>query len=945
MEENNLIAVESLDSINPDQNVFTEETHPVPPLKHALSSMGVSLLNLGKWLFSLLWSMVQSLGYFILMAGVYTWAAIKGIFNFFKRKCHQFKNNDWSGRLSYLFFGASSLKNKKYVFGVLYLGFQILYITLLATSGISAIGMLKSLGTKEAYESDPDADFSQLVVGDNSIMILIFGLLWSLSFIIYLYVWNRSINDGYYNYRVNRLQKFEKLYADNIEFGKQLDDYTEEAFNNGISLCKIRKSKREEIKAYLNSIEDAKEKAYVKYLIHNTITHKYQYLKKLEKQNSKLAKMEAKRDSLKEKRELKLVQLKSRLDLKLDENLPKDVLEELTNKNKIKAEVFKNKGTSMVNEMNLKVRSKRHQIEELSKRFSPYIEMQLVNNGKKYSKENNYYKHVAKLDSELVFYRNFDKLASIYEAGLLKADEKNQENAQTAIDLLEEYNRKVEKTKIKFADIRARKTALQDELKQINLTYKNNVKHIKAEAAETAEELLLTEKAKLIDATTIIMRKINDLPTDKNVNALEKEELKESKRAYIRDKKYLKTNYTGVVLAHEEVINELIVEHKIDYTLAVSYVKSMFVKEEGKTRLLTSEEARKILENKLETRNEYVEAHPEKYDVKFMSFMDVVKSLFNNKFHITILFLPVLGIVLFSIIPLLFSIFIAFTNYSKGHEPPTQLFTWIGFDNFVTIFNPDPNTQFAMLPSALAKTLSWTLIWALVATFSNYILGIVVALMINKDGIKFKKLWRTVFVMTIAIPQFISLLSIGTLLKDSGAVGHWYATTFGKRLGFGTNGNTIFTTKMIIILVNVWIGIPYTILSTTGILLNIPKDLYESAKVDGSSTFTQFTKITMPYILFVTGPYLITQFIGNINNFNVIFFLTGGGPALAGSGLLGLGETDLLITFIYKVVTSTSNPQYGIASAIGILVFVICSFISIVMYNKSGSIKEEDQFQ
>jgi arabinogalactan oligomer/maltooligosaccharide transport system permease protein len=219
--------------------------------------------------------------------------------------------------------------------------------------------------------------------------------------------------------------------------------------------------------------------------------------------------------------------------------------------------------------------------------------------------------------------------------------------------------------------------------------------------------------------------------------------------------------------------------------------------------------------------------------------------------------------------------------------------------------------------------------------------------MINKDGIKFKKLWRTVFVMTIAIPQFISLLSIGTLLKDSGAIGYWYFQTFGQRLGFGTDGSAgaVAITKIVIILVNVWIGIPYTILSTTGILLNIPKDLYESAKVDGTSTFTQFTKITMPYILFVTGPYLITQFIGNINNFNVIFFLTGGGPSLAGSGLLGLGQTDLLITFIYKVVTSTSNPQYGIASAIGIIVFIICSFISIVMYNKSGSIKEEDQFQ
>ena len=127
--------------------------------------------------------------------------------------------------------------------------------------------------------------------------------------------------------------------------------------------------------------------------------------------------------------------------------------------------------------------------------------------------------------------------------------------------------------------------------------------------------------------------------------------------------------------------------------------------------------------------------------------------------------------------------------------------------------------------------------------------------------------------------------------------------------------------------------------------MNIPKDLYESSRVDGAGRVTQFMKITMPYILFVTGPSLITNFIGNINNFNVIFFLTGGGPAYGGSALLGLGQTDLLITFLYKIVTSANNPQFGIAAALGIVIFIICSFISIVMFNKSGSIKEEDQFQ
>ena len=188
-------------------------------------------------------------------------------------------------------------------------------------------------------------------------------------------------------------------------------------------------------------------------------------------------------------------------------------------------------------------------------------------------------------------------------------------------------------------------------------------------------------------------------------------------------------------------------------------------------------------------------------------------------------------------------------------------------------------------------------------------------------------------------------MSIGVLLKDSGAIGTWWNSVFGYRLGFASStANQAIVSKIIILLVNIWVGIPYTLLSTTGILLNIPSDLYESATVDGAGPTTQFTKITLPYILFVTGPYLITQFVGNINNFNVIYFLTGGGPNIQGTSLT-VGYTDLLVTFLYKMITSNSNPQYGIASTVGIVIFVICSFFSIIMYNKTGAIQEEDQFQ
>ena len=125
---------------------------------------------------------------------------------------------------------------------------------------------------------------------------------------------------------------------------------------------------------------------------------------------------------------------------------------------------------------------------------------------------------------------------------------------------------------------------------------------------------------------------------------------------------------------------------------------------------------------------------------------------------------------------------------------------------------------------------------------------------------------------------------------------------------------------------------------------SFPMSLYESAKIDGANATQQFTKITLPYMLFVTGPYLITQFIGNINNFNVIYLLSGGGPGDIMLYTDGAKGTDLLITWLYKLSLGTDR-NYKLASVIGILVFVISAVFSLIVYNKSSAVKGEDNFQ
>lgn len=322
---------------------------------------------------------------------------------------------------------------------------------------------------------------------------------------------------------------------------------------------------------------------------------------------------------------------------------------------------------------------------------------------------------------------------------------------------------------------------------------------------------------------------------------------------------------------------------------------------------------------------------------KVPSVKEDLYQLIDSKFHVTLLSLPTIGILVFTVLPIIFMICVAFTNYDYDHQAPAKLFTWVGLKNFAELVNFGGNG----FGPTFYKVLGWTLVWAFFATFLNYILGMGVAILINKKGIKFKKLWRTILVMTIAIPQFISLLYVSKLFAKDGLIN---ATL----LDWGVIKTAIpfwtdpLLAKITIIVINCWVGIPYLMLISTGILMNIPEDLYESARIDGANGFQMFMKITLPYMLFVTGPYLLTQFTGNLNNFNIIYLLSGGGPkSMELTG--GAGSTDLLVTWLYKMTVTDTN--YSMAAVIGIMVFVVTAVISLIVYGMLPSVKDEEGFQ
>ena len=333
---------------------------------------------------------------------------------------------------------------------------------------------------------------------------------------------------------------------------------------------------------------------------------------------------------------------------------------------------------------------------------------------------------------------------------------------------------------------------------------------------------------------------------------------------------------------------------------------------------------------------------------KIKSGKEDLQSLLDDQFHKTLLTPSLFGILAFTVLPIIFMVIVSFTNYDAFNDGYANLFTWVGLDNFNALMDFGAGG----VGLAFSELLGWTLMWAFFATFTNYFLGMIVAMMINKKGIVIKKFWRTVLVLTIAIPQFVSLLYISKMFSTTGFVGSMiesipFIKDYLDANRFTGLWNSPLIARILLIVINIWVGIPYVMLMATGILMNIPADLYESAKIDGASGVQQFTKITLPYMLFVTGPYLLTSFVGNLNNFNVIYLLTGGEPTNQALGTIAgtsVGQTDLLVTWLFKLTIGNTTARYYMASVIGIMIFLVVAILSLIIYNIIPSTQNEEDY-
>ena len=266
----------------------------------------------------------------------------------------------------------------------------------------------------------------------------------------------------------------------------------------------------------------------------------------------------------------------------------------------------------------------------------------------------------------------------------------------------------------------------------------------------------------------------------------------------------------------------------------------------------------------------------------------------------------------------------SFVHGGQELEPGWK--TSIGFHNFGKILASKS------LRGPFFRIFIWTVAFAASTVFLSFFAGLLLAIVLNKKGLRFQRTYRSLILIPWAVPSFLSLLVWQGLLNDDFGVVN--------RL-FHINIPWLFDAnwaKVAVILVSFWMSVPYFFLVSMGALQSIPEELNEAAEVDGGGPTQIFRRVTLPLVLVATSPLLIASFAFNFNNFNNIYLLTQGGPTQTNQPIAG--ATDILISYTYKLAIATGKGQdYGLASAVSIIIFVIVATISAVSFSRTKALE------
>lgn len=268
---------------------------------------------------------------------------------------------------------------------------------------------------------------------------------------------------------------------------------------------------------------------------------------------------------------------------------------------------------------------------------------------------------------------------------------------------------------------------------------------------------------------------------------------------------------------------------------------------------------------------------------------------------------------------------------ADGSTLPVGWRAVVGLSNFTTAFSD------ARYAGPFVQVLAWTVAFAALSVATTFLLGLALATVLNDPRLRGRRVYRALLILPYAIPGFLSaLLWSGLLNRRFGFVNS--VLLGGVEIPWLTDP---WLAKLSIIGVNLWLGFPYMFLICTGALQSIPDDVLEAARIDGASRLRTWRSVVLPLLLVSTAPLLISSFAFNFNNFVLVYMLTGGGPQFADASV-PLGHTDILITMVYSIsgVDGTAPKNYGLASALAIVIFVIVGTISALAFRRTRKLEE-----
>ncbi|CAN5172682.1 ABC transporter permease subunit [soil metagenome] len=253
----------------------------------------------------------------------------------------------------------------------------------------------------------------------------------------------------------------------------------------------------------------------------------------------------------------------------------------------------------------------------------------------------------------------------------------------------------------------------------------------------------------------------------------------------------------------------------------------------------------------------------------------------------------------------------------------------VGLKNFTTMFTD------SRISGPFFKILAWTFAFAILSVATTFALGLFLAITFNDPRVRYRRLYRSLLILPYAFPGFLAaLVWRGMLNPRFGFINE--VLLGGHHVPWLTDP---WLAKVSVLLVNLWLGFPYMFLICTGALQAIPGDVIESARMDGAGALRILRSMTLPLLMISVAPLLIASFAFNFNNFTLIYMLTGGGPNFEGSPIL-VGHTDILISMVYSVAFESGTKQYGLASAVSILIFVIVGTISWIGFRRTKTLEE-----